>query len=472
MIIRTILFLLVTGLSNSLFSQEVKHSVNDAEPVEAEKMIFEDMEDLDFRDAEVSMEEEWFDGVSEESDKNKIFPAALKDHPYIRYQNEINDPALAEAYPWISADGMRLYFIKGNSVYFSHRNSRYEDFGVPEELTLDQNGSITSCWLTNDELSMYTTGSSGSSRHLRAYTRLSTDDAFRFERTLTLDDQVEGFTSALSFTPDGQTALLYNNPDDASRSLVLLDVLGDGRLKFRTRFSVDQGSIGVGQLSKDGKHVYFSVELAKDYKIIYKMLVNDMEMANPKLTKILELKGLRIGKPSLTYDETYMVFNASATDNWNENEIMVVDLNNLSYIAEDTSIFDINRDRPLPAEQTSLKSILTTPISQTLIDQPKPRSEQNPSAADFALRLSKIYPNPTRSAVSVEYHLPVNAEIAQVLVNDMSGREIYRKKLEPGSSLCSINFKELGVSEGSYLIFLHTELGTSTSSRIIYQPGN
>jgi hypothetical protein len=403
------------------------------------------------------------------------FPEKFKTHPYIRYQAQVNDPRQAEAYPWISADGLRMYFVKGNSLFFSDRGSRYDDFGTPSEVSYEFKGSITSCWLTNDELSLYTTGTTGAPRVIRKFSRASTEDQFRFEMDMRLDKDISSFVSSISFTPDGKTALLYNNPNsDPGSHLVLLDVHDDGLMTVRHRFYHSEGRVAVGQLSKDGKNAYFSIELSEYHKIIYKVAVNQMELRNPKLTKVLELKGLRIGKPSLTYDETYMVFNAAAEDLWDNNEIMVVDLNNLSYIERDTSLFDLGEPDDGWTIYPPLSKLVPDQVQKELrerIDAPKPREESLPGAEDFNLNIEKIYPNPTKGLINIDYHIPVNAEIAQVIVNDLSGREIYRRKIDPRSQHHTLDLKELGAMEGIYLVFVHTELGTSVGSKIYYQPG-
>ncbi|MCB9245535.1 MAG: T9SS type A sorting domain-containing protein [Flavobacteriales bacterium] len=468
----TILSLLFA--SQSLIYAQVDEVVEEVQSIEAEAesdVIYEAIEtEVEEIYSGQEYAEEFYDDeeMDPEMERRAEFPAALMDHPYIRYQNSINELQVAEAYPWISADGLRLYFVKGNSVHYSSRGSRYEDFGPSSEVNLDANGSVTSSWLSNDELKMFTT--SGMPRSIREYSRNSTDDDFVFVKQRDLDDRIEGFVSSLSFTPDGRTALIYNNPSSEKQSLVLLDVTPEGKLKFRTRFQMEEGRIGVGQLSKNGKHAYFSLELANDHKIIYKIAVHDLDNPEPRLTKILELKGLRIGKPSLTYDETYMVFNASASDNWQQNEIMVVDLNNLNFISEDTSVFDLTTNMGLPNQLlTESEPKTNVNLNSTQIDKPQPREELNPSASDFELRVAKIFPNPTKSVVTLEYQIPINAEIAQLIVNDMNGREIFRKRIDPQSRSYSIDLREIGVSEGYYLFFLHTELGTSIGSRIFYQ---
>jgi len=86
-----------------------------------------------------------------------------------RALTEINSTDSADAYPWISPDGLRLYFTKGDGInddlFVSTRNNLSETFSAPLLLDIDFVASRNiSCWLSNDELELYfTTGQSGDS---------------------------------------------------------------------------------------------------------------------------------------------------------------------------------------------------------------------------------------------------------------------------------------------------------------------
>jgi len=478
------LLLIIALCSPALVFSQTEEEVDAVEEILTESVLTEeDLEEAPMLDEPVEDVQEYgieyVDDDVETGHEDRDFPEALLNHPFIRYQHNVNSPNEAEAYPWISANGLTLYFTKGHSVYFAERKSRYEDFGEPKEVNIpDEN--VTSCWLTNDELNLYTTSYSSSSPSVKKYTRASLDDRFTYEDKLVFaDDKISGFTSAISFTPDMKTALMYNNPDDDNRSLVIFDVLIDGSLHFRDRFRLPSGSAGVGQLSKDGKTIYFTDEHSTYHKVIYKIPLVDIGKSTQRIEKVLELKGVRIGKPSLTYDETYMVFNATANDVWQDNEIMVVDLNNLEFIEQDSSIFDLGSDEgwtvypPLSELSVAEEAVeLTNPTDAVSSKSEKEKEREamvNVDAESFVLDVNKIYPNPTKGKVTVEYHVPVNAHYAELIINDMSGREMYRKKVGKWSTTYEVNLKELGLMEGYYLFFVKTELGASDTRKIYFQ---
>jgi hypothetical protein len=68
---------------------------------------------------------------------------------------------MAESYPWLSKDGLRVYFTKqkGSSItfHFAERASINEKFGAPVKLDIevaDINNNM-SCYLTNDEKEIF-----------------------------------------------------------------------------------------------------------------------------------------------------------------------------------------------------------------------------------------------------------------------------------------------------------------------------
>lgn len=75
----------------------------------------------------------------------------------IRKLTEINIPNVADAYPWISADGLRLYYINGSStdsIMFTQRANTNSYFSTPVRLPISGFDPY-SCWLSKDELDIY-----------------------------------------------------------------------------------------------------------------------------------------------------------------------------------------------------------------------------------------------------------------------------------------------------------------------------
>ena len=76
----------------------------------------------------------------------------------VRALTEINVPDSADAYPWISADGLRLYYTYGSidstRLMFTHRTDGNSYFVAPTRIQIAISNPL-SCWLSQDELDMY-----------------------------------------------------------------------------------------------------------------------------------------------------------------------------------------------------------------------------------------------------------------------------------------------------------------------------
>lgn len=96
------------------------------------------------------------------SSNTGTFPGIPFHFNTVRALNEINDPFQADAYPWLSNDGLRLYYIKGfvgnvNSIYYTSRPNIDSQFLPSQNLQIS---TITfpnfiSCWLNNSETEIF-----------------------------------------------------------------------------------------------------------------------------------------------------------------------------------------------------------------------------------------------------------------------------------------------------------------------------
>ncbi|MEA3478351.1 MAG: hypothetical protein U9R60_09250, partial [Bacteroidota bacterium] len=74
----------------------------------------------------------------------------------VRELSELNTDG-ADAYPWISSDGLRIYYTRGmyeNELYVAQRDNTTSYFNTPAEIPVSVPDAF-SCWLSQDELDMY-----------------------------------------------------------------------------------------------------------------------------------------------------------------------------------------------------------------------------------------------------------------------------------------------------------------------------
>lgn len=132
----------------------------------------------------------------------------------IRLMSELNTPDISEAYPWISADGLRIYFTRNDKIYSSTRSNRNAIFQEPALLEFDgiSNLNVLSCWLTRDEKNLFIV----SDNIIYMAKRKSVKKKFNLPQIYTNEFKDFSFISGISFTPDLKELYLYHSDDSAS----------------------------------------------------------------------------------------------------------------------------------------------------------------------------------------------------------------------------------------------------------------
>ncbi|MDD5528686.1 MAG: T9SS type A sorting domain-containing protein [bacterium] len=134
----------------------------------------------------------------------------------LRPLSEINITDTADAYPWISPNGLHLYFAQEDSqgvyLYMASRSNRDSLFGAKESLKINFPGTNNfSCFLTNNELEIYFRA--GIIYYAK---RGSIGDTFSTPEAMPEFSGI-GFVSGLSLTPDSSELYLYNVPDTTGK---------------------------------------------------------------------------------------------------------------------------------------------------------------------------------------------------------------------------------------------------------------
>lgn len=123
-----------------------------------------------------------------------------------------NDPNVSDSYPWLSADGNRLYFTKqhGSKItfYFSERNSSDETFGAAVELGVDfpKTNNNMSCHLSSDEKELYVL----SGEAIFYASRKTTKDKFTLPVEIA-NTSNSGYLSGITLTDDASEMFVYNS---------------------------------------------------------------------------------------------------------------------------------------------------------------------------------------------------------------------------------------------------------------------
>jgi len=130
----------------------------------------------------------------------------------IRPLDEINDPNVSDSYPWLSSDGLRIYFTKqhGSKItfYTAERSSLEGTFTKPAEMgvTLPKVNNNMSCYLSSDETEFYAL--SGESIYYAA--RRTGKDKFSLPVEIA-NTSSSGYLSGITITDDASEMFVYNS---------------------------------------------------------------------------------------------------------------------------------------------------------------------------------------------------------------------------------------------------------------------
>jgi hypothetical protein len=251
----------------------------------------------------------------------------------VRPLSEINSENNPDAYPWISSDGLRLYYTKGKrtknslneKIFYTERQSISDNFGEPRKINLWKDESnIVSCWLSVDELKIYYKFLGIEKKIFRA-SRNSREELFDSVKAINLGGDFEGTNIGPSLTPDKKELYIYNYiPDEKSASILIFKFEEEFSYNLDSKLTVPLGYIvSPGQLSKDGLKYYLSMEKDSVNRFYY-FKRNSLNEKFSKLYKVGgEINNYTLAQVSLTSDENILIFSCSETKKWSNNELYV-----------------------------------------------------------------------------------------------------------------------------------------------------
>lgn len=147
---------------------------------------------------------------------NDLYIATLDEatggYTNVKPLKKANDPNLSDSYPWLSADGKRIYFTKqfGADIkfYLTERSSTTEEFGEPKELSikLPKVSNNMSCMLSTDETEIYAL--SGSFIY---YAKRNAKTGEFGEAVEIANTANSGYLSGITLTNDAKELFVYNS---------------------------------------------------------------------------------------------------------------------------------------------------------------------------------------------------------------------------------------------------------------------
>lgn len=264
--------------------------------------------------------------------------------------SELNIQGKADAYPFLSSDGLRLYYVSDNDLYTATRASVNDVFGGKSALFKTITGTKGyGCWLTSDELTIYyvINGSIYISK------RSSVSEKFP-EGTTVLSIIGGSIFSGISFTPDMGELYAYKS----SGGMCKFNKTGENQYTFQKTLPVPSGfSSLTGQLSKDGLNLY--VTLNNVLHVGKRIGLNqDFTDFTP-----IETGFVTSTQPTVNGDQSIMIFVNSPNDRWDTNELyeingeFVTGLQSINYVENFNVFYPNPSDNGVYQSDVELKDV-------------------------------------------------------------------------------------------------------------------
>ena len=370
-------------------------------PVQVEgstKEKIERNESLDYISDTTYVEDEVVDAESINPEVSKNIAALKSATASSLLTKKINKPDITEAYPFLSADGLRLYFTSNREgghgrLYISSRNSIDQEFGTPQVLSKHLTDPYYCGTLTADELTIYL-ANNGS-----IYVSHRRERNSNFGPPEKLEEISNGWAFGPGISPDGKELVITTTPTGYSYEVNVL-YRKDAGGKFRqvdVLASPDGMDAGPAQFSKDGLSLYCSLESSKNSnEKLFRYRRNSLQdrfIEMEELPAILNIHHQCL-QPTVNGDESILAYVVS-NGGWSEDDIVLV---NVEGSKLNPAI--LTRDQP---------------------DHLKMMHQINPAQV-------KVYPNPFRDHVVFE--MKTNPEDGTLFeLYDLSGKLLRTERI-------------------------------------------
>lgn len=237
----------------------------------------------------------------------------------------VNKPGVADAYPFLSGDGLRLYFTSnregGHGRFFiSKRNNIHEPFDEPAVLGKYLTDGYYAGSLTADELTLCMVKSG------KMYISKRKSLHGEFSEPVQVKGIKENYHFGPAISPDGNEIVVMST-EDRNEIVRIYKKVSENEFREAGELPIPEGSDpGPGQFSKDGLSYYFSFENPNKEVSIWRytrISVTDKFVDLEELpVKINALQ--RNFQPTVNADASIIVHTTSQNDLWGEDDIVVV----------------------------------------------------------------------------------------------------------------------------------------------------
>lgn len=272
----------------------------------------------------------------------------------VRNISELNDPNLGDAFPWISADGLRIYYTNGNfserRLVVASRPDTLSLFNTPVEVPGVTSVNSISHWLSEDELTIYLCN--GTSLYVSKRNTVSSPFAIPAQVSLSLPT----FDYIYGPSLNSDETKLYLSVNLQNEFLGIYELTNNGHNSFEHTGAINFPSghiVHSGQLSKDGLVFFYSASVLESNDQMY-MLKRTVTSETFDAGTSMKIGGIsdpdfNNGQASMSAGLKWVAFIRSTGAGWNSNDLYLAHLSYPSAIGEESGISDILSVYPNPA---------------------------------------------------------------------------------------------------------------------------
>lgn len=237
--------------------------------------------------------------------------------------DELNVSTETDSYPYLTNDGLRLYFTNNangtNNLYFTSRPDLNTDFEPKQLLDNSVFSGLTACWLTEDELTVYFSSGSDLFRSERA----TLSSPFSPSVQITLSGPMNTFIGSVTLTPSEDELYLYTVTNLSRYTFTAANTY-----TFDSNVDIPLGfEPGGAQLSKDGLELYWTlIPAGTDSSYLFKAdraSLGDDFVSPVKMNSFLNSSSLNNSQASYASLSNVLVWVRNDNSLWDGNDLYI-----------------------------------------------------------------------------------------------------------------------------------------------------
>jgi len=308
--------------------------------------------------------------MSVQTDSPNSISCVMTTYTYdsIRALTEINDPYWADAYPWISADGLRLYYTSqanDNQLMFTQRPNTNSNFVTPTIVPISVLFSF-SYWISLNELDVYVCN--GNKLY---YTHRNTiSSPFNAPVSISLLGTSWSFISGASLNALQNELFLYS----ANIGIIEFSRSSDTSFTYTRTLPTPTGyQILPGQLSKDELTFFFGARYNLGKTLLFQMTrassTDSFDISTFEQIQGINDNSVHNFQPSMSDNLEWVAFGRNPDNTWTGDDLFIAHKKTISTIISpvEKQIFSFGYPNPAFEDfSISYNTTSNTPITLSI----------------------------------------------------------------------------------------------------------